>query len=81
MAPHDVAAIGNAVARRDLLDDRERAVGGGDQRGAIRRDEAAQDRAAGLHELGGHHHVDIAGRRHQRQDRLLRPSRGGIISM
>ena len=26
--------------------------------------------AAGLHELRGHHDVDVAGRRHQRQDRL-----------
>ena len=52
----------------------ERCVGG-DQRGAVRRHEAAQDRAAGLHEFGGDHDVDVAGRRHQRQDRLAAVAR------
>ena len=46
-----------------------RAMRRGDQRRAVRRDEAAQNRAAGLHQLRRHHDVDIAGRRHQRQHR------------
>lgn len=55
-------AIFSPIAKRPVV--------GCDQRGAIRRHEAAQDRPAGLHELRRHHHVDVAGRRHQRQDRL-----------
>ena len=37
--------------------------------------------AAGLHQFGGDHHVDVARRRHQRQDRRAGRPLGGSISM
>ncbi len=45
-------------------------MGGGDQQRAIRRDEAALDRARGLHQLGGEHDVDVARHGHERKHRL-----------
>ncbi len=74
--------IGDAVARRRLLGDREGAVRGGDQRGAVRRDQAALDGAAGFHQLGGDHHVHVARHRHQRQHRrvvALRPDHLDVV--
>ena len=52
-----------------LLGDRVDAVRRGDQRRAVRRDEAALHGAAGFHQLRGEHHVDVARQRHQRQHR------------
>ena len=59
------------VAHRDLLGHREHAVGGEDERAALGRHQAALDRAAGLHQFGRDHQIDIARHRHQRQHRLL----------
>ncbi len=62
--------IGDAVAGRLFLHHGQRPVGRGDQRRPVGRDEAAQHRTAGLHELGRHHHVEISRRRHEREHRL-----------
>ena len=59
--------IGDGLARLFLLRHGIGAVGGGDEQGAVRRHQPAQDGAARLHEFRGDHHVDIARRRHQRQ--------------
>ena len=75
----DPPRIGDAVARRGLLEDAEGAVRGGDQRRAVGRDEAALDGAAGLHQFGGDDDVDVARRRHQREHRRP-PGAAGIIS-
>ncbi len=63
----------------------QRAVRGADQRRAVGRDQPAQDGAAGFHQFGADHDVDLARRRHQRQHGRL-PARlasasGAIISM
>ena len=59
------------VGERGPLQHRIDAMGRGDQRGAVRRDEAAGDRATGFHQFGRQHDIDIARHRHQRQHRLL----------
>ena len=59
-----------SVAERRLLGDRIHAVRRCDERGAVGRDEPALHRAAGFHQLGSEHHVDVAGQRHQREHRL-----------
>ena len=66
---HD-GRIGDAVAGRLFLHHGQRPVGRGDQRRPVGRDEAAQHRTAGLHELGRHHDVQISRRRHEREHRL-----------
>ena len=58
----------DAVARLFLLGHRISAMGRGDERRLVGRHQAAQDRSAGLHELRRHHHIDIARRRHERED-------------
>ena len=60
---------------RLLFRHRESAMRRGDQRRLFGRDETAQHRSARLHQLGRHHDVDVAGRRHQREDRLRARSR------
>ncbi len=62
-------AVGHAVAQRRLLGDGIDAVGGGDQRRALLRHQAALHRAAGFHQLGGDQHVHVARRGDQRQHR------------
>ena len=58
--------IGGGVAGLFLLGDGIQPVGRGDQGGSVWCHEAAQDGAAGLHQLGSEHYVDFALRRHQR---------------
>ena len=58
-------AVGGAVAGFDFLQHRQRPMRRGDEHGFIRRDQSALDGAAGFHQFGGHHHIDIAGHRHQ----------------
>ena len=48
------------VARSGALGHGVDAVGGGDQDGAVGRDQAALDGAPGLHQLGGDHDIDLA---------------------
>ncbi|MCY1506894.1 hypothetical protein D9M68_411530 [compost metagenome] len=62
-----LVAVDAAVAHGALFGDGEDAVRGGDERGAVARDQPTLHRAAGFHELGGKHHVDIARQRHQRE--------------
>ena len=59
-----------AVAHLHLLDHEVGAAGRADQQGAVGRDEAAGDGAAGLHQLARHHQVDVADAGAQRQHRL-----------
>ena len=63
--------IGDRLAGLLLLGHGIGAVGGGDEQGPVRRHQAAQDGAARLHEFRRDHHVDVARRRHQRQDGRL----------
>ena len=55
-------------------------MGGGDQRGAVRGDKAADDRTARLHHLGSDHDIDVAGGGHQRKHRrrVARSVRGQL---
>ena len=77
--PADVEA---AVAHRRALADGEHAVRRGDQRRALGRDEAVEDHAAGLEQLGGQRHIDVADRRIERQHRTLARAAGvGITSI
>ena len=48
----------------------KRSMRRGDQCGLLRRDQAAQDRPAGLHQFRRHHDIDVARRRHQRENRI-----------
>ncbi len=59
-----------AVLGRDLLRHRIDPMGRGDQGGAVRRHQAALDRASGLHQLRRHHEIDVARDRHQREHRI-----------
>ena len=58
-----------AVAHRHLLNHQIGAAGRGDRRGAVRRDKAARDGAAGFHQFARNNEIDIADARRQRQDR------------
>ena len=58
-----------AVAHRHLLHHQIRAAGRGDGRGAVGRDKAAGDGAAGFHQFAGDDEIDIADARRQREDR------------
>ena len=60
--------IARAVARLFLFRHRISAMGRGDKRRLVGSHQPAQNRSAGLHELRRHHHVDIARRRHERED-------------
>ena len=66
----DALAAGPAVGQGGFLGDRIDAVRGADQGGAVAGDEAAQDRAARLHQLGRDDDVHIARQRHQGEDRF-----------
>ncbi len=67
----DARSVGHAVARCALLGHRKRAVAARDHRGAAACHQAALQRTAGFHQLGGDHDVDVARRGHQRHHRLL----------
>ena len=58
-----------AVAQRHLLVDHVEAAGRGNQQRTVGRAEAVGDTAAGLHEFGGHQHVDVADAGRKRQHR------------
>ena len=58
-----------AVAHRHLLHHQVGAAGRGDGRGAVGRDKAAGDGAAGFHQFAGDDEIDVADARRQRQDR------------
>ena len=64
--------IRGAVARLLLFGDGIGPLARRDERRAVGRHQPAQDRASGLHPFRGDDQVDVAGNRHQRQDR--RPS-------
>jgi hypothetical protein len=66
----DARAVKAAVRHLHLLDGGVDAVDAGDERGAPGRDETVLHRAPGLDQLGGDHHVDVAGARRQREHRL-----------
>ena len=66
----DLRAVEPAVGHLHLFRSGIDAMGRGNQGGAVRADEAVLHRPAGLHELGGHHDVDVAGVRGQREHRL-----------
>jgi hypothetical protein len=59
-----------AIAHGGALGHRVHAVGRDDEGGALRRYQSALQRAPGLHQLGGDHHVEFARHRRQRQHRL-----------
>jgi len=61
----DLDRIAGAVARHGLLDHRVGAVRRGNERRPIGRDETALNGAAGFHQLGADHDIDLAGHRHQ----------------
>ncbi len=63
-------AVDAAVAHRRLLGNRIDAVRRCDERRAVLRHQPSLHRAAGFHQLGGQHDVDVARQRHQRQHRL-----------
>ena len=58
------------VAQRGFLADGVFAVRGGDQRGAVGRDQSAVQCASRLHQFRGHDDVDIARARHERHHGL-----------
>ncbi len=58
----------NPHARHHLLDDGEGAMRGCNQRRAVGCDESALHGAPGLHEFRRKHDIDVARRRHQRED-------------
>jgi hypothetical protein len=67
--------IGAPIAHGDLFRHREDAMGRGDERGAIGRDEAPLHGAPSLHQLRPEDDVDVAGHRHQGHHRFGRPFR------
>ena len=73
----DRAVVGDAFAGRHLFGHGQGAVARGDQHRPVRRDDAAQDGASSLHVFGGDDDIDIAGRRHLRQDRPPAAETGG----
>ena len=71
--------IDAAVGHRDPLGHRIDAVGRDDEGGAVRRDQAALHRAAGLHQLRGDDDVDVARHRRQAQHRRRRVRLGAVL--
>jgi len=58
--------VGDAPSERALFPDRVRAVGRGDESGALRADQSARNGTARFGQLGGYDAIDIARDRHER---------------
>ncbi|MCZ7660576.1 MAG: hypothetical protein M5U07_23370 [Xanthobacteraceae bacterium] len=75
--PDEAGRIGAAVAHRGLLGHGVEARRGGDDEGAVARDEAAGDPAAGLEQLARGEEIDVADARGERQHRAAAAELGG----